>query len=378
MPGWRTQVYGPAYLDRVLNVDRPLAMPGRGGPLDRSIDGIWDGSGEALELVDSDGRTLTIAAPAGWPGPWGRVRLADRLVELGDEGPRAVAGRSWHDDLGGMGAGFASAFGGVLVSALGSEDDPMSREIAALLAASGIEHRPIRVAGRGADWTLLVTSGPFGDKLPIGFRGGHAALTVAELGAPEPSDLRVVAALPNRLAGAILGAPGARVRFLAPAMRNMMDREFPLAGLAGSIDVLSCNRREWRTLDGRRRLAEGLSILAVTDGPNGGRIFSRDEAGAWRGLAVPAFPRSHPPVDTNRAGEAFAAVLITTLMDAGWRPGPVGPDLIEEAAGRASAASALVLDLARFGFPEPSAIDEALRAGRVAGDPGSRPGGAGS
>ena len=82
-------------------------------------------------------------------------------------------------------------------------------------------------------------------------------------------------------------------------------------------------------------------------------------------MKVPAFPRSHPPRDTNRAGEAYAATLLATLLDAGWRPGVAERTLVEVAATRASAAAALVLDRPDFGFPTPEEIDEALRAGRV-------------
>ena len=78
-----------------------------------------------------------------------------------------------------------------------------------------------------------------------------------------------------------------------------------------------------------------------------------------------AFPRGRPPVDTNRAGECFAATLLTCLLDVGWRPGPADAELICRAARRASAASALVLDLERFGFPTPTQVDRALERGEV-------------
>ena len=37
----RVSVFGPAYLDRVLRVDRPLDRSGIGPPLDQSVDGEW-------------------------------------------------------------------------------------------------------------------------------------------------------------------------------------------------------------------------------------------------------------------------------------------------------------------------------------------------
>ncbi len=125
-----------------------------------------------------------------------------------------VRGLSWHDDLGGMGAGFAAALGGELVSALGSETDPVSvAAVSTRLGEYGIRHRPIRVPHQPADWTLLLTSGPFGDKLPVGFRGCHAA-AIPSVGRPFvrrlACDVRVVAALPNPLAAEALLAPTGR------------------------------------------------------------------------------------------------------------------------------------------------------------------------
>jgi ribokinase len=266
-----------------------------------------------------------------------------------------------------MGAGFAAALGGKLVSALGPEDDPTSRAVSERLAAAGVRHQPIRVPDCAADWTLLVTSGEFGDKLPIGFRGCHAALESVAQWSAGSCDLRVVASLPNRLAEQALRAPGATVRGFVPALRNMLDTDTPISSFADAIDVLSCNRREWENLPDREEVAWRLSVLAVTDGPAGSTVRFTTPAGEARQLCVPAFPRSHSPLDTNRAGEAYAATLINTLLDAGWSPrdGVAAESLVQRAAERASAAAALVLDRLNFGFPTPEEIDAVLRAGRV-------------
>ena len=196
----RTLVFGPAYLDRVVHVDRPLVDPALGPPLDQSVDGRWE-FGEGLTLIDPIGSGSSSSCPAAGRGrrAWSACRARCR------EAPRAwrrvVRGLSWHDDLGGMGAGFAAALGGELVSALGPEDDPTSRVVADLLARAGIAHRPVRVPDQPADWTLLVTSGGFGDKLPIGFRGCHAALGVGRPRgdlAVRPPGGRVAAEPPGR------------------------------------------------------------------------------------------------------------------------------------------------------------------------------------
>ncbi len=360
-----TLVFGPAYLDRVIRVDRPLVDPALGGrPLDGSVDGRRIEEGEGLTLLDPLGSRIVVELPEGWPGPRGTIGLSRPLSERAAGWSRAVRGVAWADDLGGMGSGFAAALGGDLVSALGPEDDPGSRAVAGLLARSGIRHHPIRIGVAEADWTLLVTSGKFGDKLPVGFRGCHASLTGLGPWAGRPCKLRVVAALPNRLAAEALRGP-AEVRAFAPALRNMIDRDPPVSSFVDAIDVLSCNRGEWESLDDREQVAWQVSILAVTDGPDGATVRFTTPDGDAGLVQVPAFPRARPPRDTNRAGEAFASTLLATLLGAGWTPGVTPPDLARLAAERASAASALVIGRDEFGFPTPAQVDEALRDGRV-------------
>src|SRR5262245_45761179 len=124
----RTLVFGPAYLDRVLRVDRPLIEPEQGGPLDQSVDGQWK-FGPGLTLVDPAGAALDVELPPGWPGPTGEVSLSRAIFGHPAPWRRRVVGAAWHDDLGGMGAGFAAALGGELVGALGSALDPTSRAV---------------------------------------------------------------------------------------------------------------------------------------------------------------------------------------------------------------------------------------------------------
>jgi len=362
-------VFGPAYLDRVLRVDRPLIDPALGSPIDQSVDGEWRfGADRSLLVRDPAGYTLEIELPGDWPGPTGAVQLA-RPIRAGVHGRRAVRGLTWQDDLGGMGPGYAVALCGTLYSALGAEPDPASQAISQRLARIGVIHHPIRVSDRQADWTLLISSGGFGDKLPIGFRGCHAALEPESFDAfaSQPCDLRAVASLPNRLAARVLRAPGACVRFFAPAQRNMLDRDCPISSFAASIDILSCNRAEWETLEDREEAGWQLSILVVTDGPRGSMVRFTTPAGDSGTLRLAAFPRERPPRDTNRAGEAYAATLISTLLDQGWNAasGVVEEGLIRMACERASAAAALELDRLDFGFPSPAEVDAALDAGRI-------------
>jgi ribokinase len=359
----KVHVFGPAYLDRVLRVDRPLIDPESGPPLDLSVGGKLE-PGEGLTLADPRGHEIAVDLPNGWPGPTGTIRLARALTPQGTKWSRKVVGVSWHDDLGGMGAGYAAALGGELTSALGPDDDPSSRTITDLLREAGVRHFPVRVADRPADWTLLVTSAEHGDKLPIGFRGCHEA--VHSLSSREPCDLRVVASFPNRLAVQALEAPGARTRLFAPAWRNVIDSEFPIASFTHAIDILCCNRREWEAIEGRAAIAGRVALLAVTDGARGCSVQFVAERGRRETITLPAFPRHRPPRDTNRAGEAFASTLVRELLDSGWKAAqPARADQVHEAAQRGSAAAALVLDRERFGFPSRAEIDAALRAGSV-------------
>ncbi|MBY0395467.1 MAG: sugar kinase, partial [Thermoleophilia bacterium] len=118
-------------------------------------------------------------------------------------------------------------------------------------------------------------------------------------------------------------------------------------------------------LDGREQAAWVIPVLAITDGPNGSVVrFTRPDGDPGR-LTIPAFPRSRPPRDTNRAGEAYAAALATALIEAGWASGVIEPEVVRSAALRASAAAALVLDRTAFGFPTDAEIDAALAEGFV-------------
>ena len=268
--GIRSGVSRPGAARR-STADRPGDL---GPPIDQSVDGVWKfGTNPTLDLVDPSGYTIEVDLPGDWPGPTGEIQLA-RPIRKGLQGRRVVRGLSWQDDLGGMGAGYAAALNGTLYSVLGPESDPTSQVIARRLAEFGVDHHPIRVPDSPADWTLLITSGEFGDKLPIGFRGCHARLDAGIArctGRPAVrSARRGLAAEPS--GGALLRAPGAQMRFFAPAMRNMLDRDCPISSFAAAIDVLSCNRREWETLEDREEVAWLVSILVVTDGPTGSTV----------------------------------------------------------------------------------------------------------
>jgi ribokinase len=390
VPGWNAcapggvVVVGPAYLDRVLRIANSL-RGGDSAPIDLSVEGQLEGVADSvtgeLELVDAAGSRIVVAMPRDWPGPWGRIRLLRELgpVECAGGDARQVAATDWEDDLGGMGAGYAQALGGILVHALGEETDAISGRISAMLDAAGIrERRVIRIPGVCADWTLLVTSGRHGDKLPIGFRGCHSAIPAQTLRGviPECSVL-VVTSLPNALAGVAFDAQ-AEIRLFAPAVRNMADREVPIRTFADRIDVLACNRHEWEMLDpaSREAIMRNASLRVLTEGAQGSRIWlgwkdsetGRVMSGTVLEHVEPAFPRSEPPRDTNRAGECYLATLLSVLLREGWRPrvrGSMNSTGLSRAARLASCAAALVLDQERFGFPTWEEITDAEQRGQV-------------
>ncbi len=366
----RIIVIGPAYLDRVLRVDRRLADP----PLDFSLDGRLESSPDddarpaSIRLVDPNDVALDIQPPPRWPGPRGLIRLSRPLAPEGVQlRATSAVGIDWSDDLGGMGAGYAAALGGELVTVLGVESDQTSARIERLLDKAGVRIASAARIRPAADWTLVVSSGPHGDKLPVGFRGPAAVALDANFPAYAECDLRVVASGTNALASQALAEPGAAVRVFAPSLRNMLDVDPPVAALADHFDILACNRREWTTLpeSDRAHLESKLQLLSITDGEAGAEVACRDQAGGLRRVRVPAFPRDQPPVDTNRAGEAFAATLIKTLLSRG-PLSLISTDDVAAAAHRGSAAAALVLDIAHFGFPTDAAVDAALARGRVA------------
>ena len=110
-----------------------------------------------------------------------------------------------------------------------------------------------------------------------------------------------------------------------------------------------------------------MSILVVTDGPAGASArFTQPNGDPGRSECRRSLA-TRPPRDTNRAGEAFAATLLESLLAAGWDPSTTVVDegLMRKSMLRASAAAALVLDRVAFGFPGHLEIDAVLRSGKV-------------
>jgi sugar/nucleoside kinase (ribokinase family) len=132
-------------------------------------------------------------------------------------------------------------------------------------------------------------------------------------------------------------------------MRNIRDRQVPLADLAEQIGYLTLNALEWAHLEGQERLRAAVPIITVTDGARGSRLLLGD-----RELCIPA-TRRDGPVNVNRAGETYGATVFSLLRQAhpDFHRCGVTPELAEWAVHRASEQAARQLDIASFGFPNP-------------------------
>jgi sugar/nucleoside kinase (ribokinase family) len=358
-------VYGPAYLDFVIRVDRPIGSV----PIDLGSDGVLEtDSQDRLAIVCPNGASLKVAGLRARGIPTGRLKTLHDVLPAGFS--NLVEAVETVEDLGGMGAGFAAALGGRLVSAIAGERDSISARIRHLLERCRIDHSPVIVSEQSqADSTFIVSSGPFGDKLPIGLRGCHAGLTFERTVRDVDAEVVVVASLKNALMDALLGWHPDAFRILAPSARNCRDRVDTVGRLAGKAELLAVNAAEWATmLEADRQAFEASdAILSVTRGPDGARISWRDQHGVRRTHFEPVFPRSRPPVDTNRAGEAFASNFVMALREHGGSAAclQVDEDRVRHAARRAAAAAALVLDMPRFGFPSMFDIQEAIGRGSI-------------
>ncbi len=351
-------VIGTAYLDEFVDVEGPLCPDGR-TRIDYSRTEARRSTlaepGTAFLIESPGGDSIRITDPAAESGL--RITLAeDRILDAPGDGPpmRAeVSLRGRRVLLGGMGAGYALAFGGRLVLPVG-EDDAAGREMVRLLDAHGIAHRALPVAGQATDTTVLLWSSA-GDKLPIGRRTASRAVTAeALLAEHEPADLTLVTSLPSATVARLVPGLDGWVMF-TPSLRNV--REGGLGEIAQHVDAIAMNRIEWRGAE--REIGERCPLVTVTRGPEGAAVRFRDESGALRWTEVPAAP---VPVlaDANRAGEAFAAGFLSALVERQWpeamQRGRYNAEAVREAAWFGSLAAALELGIRELAFPSRDAI----------------------
>jgi len=368
----KSVVYGPAYLDIVVRVDSPL-IPDKSRVIDHGSNGKFEPSysmsaNQIIEITECFNQKLKIRG-VHHNSICGHYKLNDASIQLINHEMNAV---KIEEDIGGMGAGYANLLNAKLVSCLPEKNCSIKNRIASLIQRNSITHQPLFIPRAQTDWTLLVSSGRYGDKLPIGLRGCHDQFTsVSAIPHGPDEDLVVIASLKNEFMLELLKLHHGAIRMLSPALRNCYPTSnvITIADMAPHAEILAVNRFEWLAMDESARHAWKISdaIISVTDGPGGAHV-------SWQALGdqreyhyEPAFSRCIAPVDTNRAGEAFSGTLILELVRMGWSGRGHSPsrEMIEKATKTASASAGLTIQIPGFGFPGREEILKTLQLGII-------------
>jgi sugar/nucleoside kinase (ribokinase family) len=348
-------VFGPAYLDTVIVIEGPLVRT-VSTPLDQSLSAVsctprTDG---LLQLSGPTGDLLELILPADSPITGASYQLREPLLARVCAGQTIPVVTERHDvrrayrQLGGMGAGYAKAFDGILCAPFGQ--DALGETVQSLLAEVAVAVQPTRLPSLTSDQTLIILS-EHNDKLAIGER--HALLhwtpQAKHFALAARARVLVFCGATNAFAAAVLagGQPG--LVMYAPSMRNIDDAAVPLHTLAPYLHYLALNALEWSQLaaHAREALLAQVPLITVTEGPRGSRVFA-----SGRHWDVPAAPAAGP-IDTNRAGETYAATFLKAIVHGC----PLFPRhelddrLIVWAATVASRQAARQLSLTDFAFP---------------------------
>ena len=232
--------------------------------------------------------------------------------------------------LGGMGAGYAAAFAGVLRAPFGTADalpDATARQVLHWLAQRQIRVAPAYLPACASDSSLVLLSAR-GDKLAIGVRQAMLRWRAGEeeRALVEAADALVFCGAPNALLAEVFSWRPPVPVMCAPALRNVCDTATPLAELAPGIHYLTMNALEWAQLAHREALCRQVPAISITDGPRGSRIYCGEQE-----FAIPA-PPFHGTANTNRAGETYGSTFFKVLLAA-------QPDFFRR--GRVEAAVAL-------------------------------------
>ena len=348
-------VFGPAYLDLVVETDRALApdLLDQSVPAARRLprtDDVLRVSGPAGDRLDfhlpSDARTLAATYELCEP-VLARLRgPATRETVTGDFPVVRFA-----QQLGGMGAGYAKALAGILRVPLGGSSahpDQVGEAVQHMLRELHIQAIPSFLPDSASDASLILLS-PRGDKLAIGVRAAMVRWHVEAQDRALAADAGalVICGAPNAFMAELLAAVPDIPVMCAPAMRNIGDTACPLADLASGIHYLTLNALEWAHLAGKERLLSAVPVITVTDGPRGSRIYAQGEE-----LCVPAVPH-HGPTDVNRAGETYGATFFQMLRQAcpDFHRAGVSLALAERAGQLAAMQAERQLSITEFAFP---------------------------
>jgi ribokinase len=278
--------------------------------------------------------------------------LVVRVPELPGPG-ETVSGGDLFRNPGGKGANQAVAAArlGRRVAMVGCVgDDEAGRDLLAALAADGVDHARVRVAGDVPSGTALILVSDDGENQIVVSPGANARLTPGDVAAAEATLAAAAVTLlqlevPLETVAAAAGTAGGRVVLNPAPVRPLPD------DLLGRVDVLVPNRVELAQLTGGPApdTVEEAALLAgrlparavvVTLGADGALVVEDGQASH-----VPAVPVR--PVDTTAAGDAFCGGLADALAG--------GADL-QEAARRAVrvAAAACLRRGAQASLPTPA------------------------
>jgi ribokinase len=263
--------------------------------------------------------------------------------------------------LGGMGAGYAAALNGFLVLPLGGSADgsvdEWGKAIIQGLNECNISHQAQVITNHTSDITTLITSGSFGDKMPISLRDASYYFSIDESvkSSIDEAEVVVITSFKNEIVRDIINAAQKKFIFFAPAMRNVNDVAVPIHTFAEGIDYLSLNKTEWSVIVNAEQLTSIIPIISVTDGIRGSDIFYHDTNGAQRQIHLSCFNPNKKPLDTNHAGEAYAAAFLQSLLAelsfVELKAGKFDDELIWHAGIEATIAADLELDITTLAFP---------------------------
>lgn len=356
----RYLVFGPAYLDVVVETAVPL-IPGDPALLvDQSLPALrMTPRGDDLLVVNGPtGDRLIFPLPADASSMAATYTLTEPVLArlLGAETQRTVAAEypvaRFVTQLGGMGAGYAKAFDGLLRAPFGAVNDvpdAVGQAVLGWLQEYGITVAPALLPGYASDSSLVLLSAQ-GDKLAIGVRAAMVRwqATDADRALVAEADALVFCGAPNALVGKVLSWRPAAPVMCAPALRNVMDTATPLSALAGGIHYLTLNALEWAHLADAEHVRAMVPVITVTDGPRGSRVLLRDEE-----LTIPA--ESYVgPANTNRAGETYASTFFKVLLSEQpdfYQRGVVPTEIAMRAGLIATAQATRQLAIPGFAFP---------------------------
>ncbi len=353
----KTVIFGPAYLDTVVKINGKIIAE-LSAPLDQSLPviSIMPDDSRRVRIVSDIGDDVIIPLADYSACVSGEYRLREGILSrrCGDNCPPVkitLTADACFQQLGGMGAGYAKSLGGTLRMPLG--DDSLGENLREMLANCGIVSSPAILPGHTSDSTLLIQSHT-GDKLAAGYRDAllHWQPDEDDFKLAKMAENIIFCGGLNSFTGKILSADINVPVMCAPSMRNIDDTAFPLADFAAKIDYLTMNALEWSHLKRQDEIINNIPLITITDGARGCDIYLYGKE-----YFYPALP--HPgPVDTNRAGETYAATIWKAVLAfcPAFPREKIPESLLARIANIAAKQAHRQLDITNFAFPDDDRI----------------------